>query len=225
MVNVHAPRDDFDASFQLGMHARCGTLDGFMSHTHLPQFRMALDGELITECHEFAWDRGLPLIGVTGDAALERELDGSLDGTPFLAVKHSTSRTATTPDSGGTEALHAFARQCALDWKECPSARPPERFTLEISLDPDLIQHLDPDAGLTCQSAAVVAVRGTDWRRDAQPAIKAAFSAALRPWIATLNGVAFTSEEVLLQQDARKLERFREYLSAWMSGEDEPWLE
>lgn len=224
MVDVHAQRDDFDASFQLGMHARCGTQDGFMSHTHLPHFRMAIDGALITEAHEFAWDRGLPLLGVTGDAALERELDGGLSGTPFLAVKHSTSRTATVPDSGGAEALRAFARQCALDWRQRPAALPSERFTLEISLDPDLIQHLDPAAGLTRQSDAVVALSGTDWRRDAQPAIKAAFAVALRPWIATLDGVKLASEEVMLQQDPQKLERFRRYLDDWMQDQDESWV-
>ena len=226
IVGVHARHNDFDASFQLGMHARCGTLDGFMSHTHLPRFRMAVDGALITECHEFAWDAGLPLLGVTGEAALERELDGGLSGMPFLAVKHSNSRTATTPDSsptGSIEALRAFARQCVLHWSERPVARPPERFTLEISLDPDLIQHIEPDTGLIRQSAAVAALSGTDWQRDAQPAIRAAFAAALRPWIATLNGLKVSSEEVMLQQNPEKLEHFRNYLTAWMQAQDESW--
>jgi len=223
-VAVHAQHDDFDASFQLGMHPRCGTLNGFMSHTHLPNFRMALDGKLITECHEFAWDRGLPLIGVTGDAALERELDGGLSGTPFLAVKHSTSRTVTAPADEGTEALRTFARQCALDWSERPAARPPERFALEISLDPQLVEHIEPAAGFIRQSEAVVALSGTDWQRDAQPAIKAAFAAALRPWIATLDGVTLSSEKVMLQQDPEKLVRFREYLHDWMTSQDAAWV-
>lgn len=227
LVDLHARHDGYDASFQLGMHPRCGTLDGFMSHTHLPNFRMALDGALITECHEFAWDAGLPLLGVSGEAALERELDGGLSGTPFLAVKRSTSRAETTPSfdpAGSAEALREFARTSVLNWKERPAVRPPETFTLEMSLNPDVIPYIKPASGLTRESAAVVSLTGTAWLQDAQPAIRAAFSAALRPWIAALDGVKLSSEETMLQQDPHKLERFREYLDNWMTGQDEAWV-
>ena len=47
-------RRTFDATFQVGRHARCGTRDGFLSHTGVYDFRVAVDGAPITESHGIA---------------------------------------------------------------------------------------------------------------------------------------------------------------------------
>ena len=102
-----------DAMFQVGFHARAGTANGFVSHTMVPGLRVAVDGAPVTECHIWARLAGLPVLGIAGDAALGGQLDGFLGGTPFLAVKRSASRTASTPvhqnPDGSLNALREFA--------------------------------------------------------------------------------------------------------------------
>ena len=76
--------------------------------------------------------------GHLGDAALGRELNGALAGTPFLAVKRSTSRVATAP-------VHADPAAGAGDPRLRPGLRPAVAgalgaepagaFAVEISLD------------------------------------------------------------------------------------------
>src|SRR5690606_36348663 len=70
-VNPMLRSGEFDATLQVGRHARCGTKHGFMSHTQTPDFRVAIDGAPITESHINAWRANRPLLGVIGDAALE----------------------------------------------------------------------------------------------------------------------------------------------------------
>ena len=64
----------FDATFQVGRHARCGTPDGFLSRTGMPDQRVAVDGRPLTESHcvAGAWPSGVPVLGIVGDAARGR---------------------------------------------------------------------------------------------------------------------------------------------------------
>jgi D-aminopeptidase len=61
----------FDAAFQVGRQARCGTRAGYLSHTGAYDFRIAVDGVLATESHAIAgaWAAGVPVLGIIGDAA------------------------------------------------------------------------------------------------------------------------------------------------------------
>ena len=214
----------FDAMFHLGMHARCGTENGYISHTHVPEFRMKVNGALITETHDYGWMLGLPFLGITGDNPLGPELDGSLSGTPFLGVKASTGRTETRPvhdDPNG--AIRDFARTCAQNWREAVTPRPPDEFTLEISMRPDLADLVKPETGLQRTADHILALDGTDWRRDARPGIVAARMAALRPWHAAHGDLKVSSEEIMLQQDPASLQRLRDYISGWMETNYSAW--
>lgn len=219
--------DDFDASFHLGFHARCGTADGFISHTHVPEFRIRVNGALITESHDIAWSLGLPLLGITGDGTLGRELDDSLADVPFLGVQRSTSRTETTPVHGSAEesaaAIRSFARECARTWHDREVPQPPKRFTVEISMRPDLADLVYTSGKLSRQSDSVLALEGADWRRDARPAISAARQAALKPWGKAHGNLDLSSEATMLGMDPVALDRLRAYLDHWMHTNYPAW--
>lgn len=164
----------FDAHFQVGFHARCGTNDGFVSHTHVPDFRIEVAGRLITECHFNAWSAGTPLLGITGDAALEPEIDGALEGTPYLAVKRSSSRTDTAPlhasPAETCEAIRAFARRCAIGFSERSTAALPERFTVRFSMNAQLAGAVGDESGLRRESPSELAIETSDWTGELRPA-------------------------------------------------------
>jgi D-amino peptidase len=101
------PEPAFDATFQVGRHARCGTRGGSLSHTGVPDLRLAVDGRPLTESHCLAgaWPLGLPVLGIVGDAALGPELTGSLAGTPFLAGAHVVVLSAKDDPDARAQAL------------------------------------------------------------------------------------------------------------------------
>lgn len=219
--------EDFEAAFQLGLHARCGTPDGFISHTNVPQFRIRVNGALITESHDDAWTAGLPLLGITGNSALGRELDGSLAGTPFLDVQQSTSRVHATPAHGdevsSLSAIRAFAARCALDAGNSHVPRPPESLQVEISLRPDLADLVYTGSRMTRQSPAVLALQGNDWRRDVKPALGACIAAALRPWSVAHGSLDLSSREHMQDQPPDDLARLRSYIDSWMETNYPAW--
>jgi D-aminopeptidase len=219
--------EDFDASFQVGLHARCGTGDGFISHTNVPEFRIRVNDELITESHDDAWTLGLPLLGITGDETLERELDGSLSGVPFLGVQRSTSRVDTMPvhasEEASLDAIRRFAAACARNMRQRATPRPPENFTVEMSLRPDLADLVYTGSLLTRQSASVLSLKGNEWRRDAKPGLGAGIAAALRPWNEAHGDLNLSTEADMLQQSPESLERMRRYLDHWMHTNYPAW--
>ncbi|MBI5292147.1 MAG: M55 family metallopeptidase [Chloroflexi bacterium] len=217
----------FDGLFQVGFHARCGTTDGFISHTFVPHFRVAVDGALVTESHAAAWLVGVPLLGITGDAALEAQVDGILNGTPFLAVKRSSSRSETTPLYGNgvasADAIRAFARRCAQEWRQRKPPALPSPFTVAMSLDPHLTQAAVGRHGLVRSSPAVLTVEAEDWGRDVEPALGAAMGAALRPLLAAQEDLDLSSEAAMQRQEPAKLERLRRYFVDWVHANYPAW--
>ena len=222
-------RRTFDATFQVGRHARCGTRDGFLSHTGVYDFRVAVDGAPITESHGIAgaWSVGAPVLGITGDAALGRELDGGLTGTPFLAVKRSTSRSATAPihadPAAGAAAIRAFARDCARRWRERPAPRLPGRFAVEISLDRGAAAQLAGQHGLTRTSPCVLRLDATDWQREAAPAVGAAAGAAAGGLLAALAGLDLTTEATMQQQPPERLAAARRAFADFAAADYAAW--
>ena len=220
-------RTRMDALFQLGFHARCGTPDGFISHTFVPHFRVAVNEALITESHAAGWRVGVPVLGVVGDAALGRELDGALSGTPFLEVKRSTSRTETKPlhasPSASADAIRVFASQCMRD--SCQRKRPtlPSLFTVAVSLEPDLADLADGKSGLTRRNPAVLTRQARDWRKDADPAIQEAIGAAVTPIGKAIRDLDLSSQEAMLRQASASLERLRRYFVEWTDGNSAAW--
>lgn len=222
-----ASRRGFDALFQVGFHSRCGTADGFVSHTFVPNFRVAVDDAPVTESHAIAWRVGVPLLGITGDAALGAQLDGTLEGTPFLPVKRSASRVATTPlyatAEASNEAIYHYARRCALDWRHRRAPALPPRFTMAISLDPDLADLAVGRHGLARTSPAVLTLEASAWGTEADPAAGAAMGAALRPLFEAQGDLDLSSEAAMRRQDPACLERFRHYFVSWMQAHQPTW--
>lgn len=221
--------DQFQAAFQMGLHARCGTEDGFISHTNVPEFRIRVNGNLITESHDDAWTAGLPLLGITGDNTLVRELDGSLTGVPFLGVQRSTGRTETAPvhptESESLDAVRMFASAAIRVRRATITPAPPGPFHVEISMRPDLADLVYTGSMLTRTSASVLRLEGTDWRRDAKPWLAAAIGAALRPWSDAHGSLDLSTEANMLAQPASDLARLRSYIEGWMQTNYPAWAE
>ena len=211
-----------DAMFQVGFHSRYGTADGFVCHTMVPRLEVKVDGRPVTESHIWAWVMGVPLLGITGDAALELELDGGLQGTRFLAVKHSSSRSDTSPMFATREAsiraIQEFARECAQAEMPAPAPLPPP-FEVTFSLDPNQAEQLVGQHGLVRKSAGVLALEAQDFAREAYPALEAAMEAAMAPFFEAQGDLDVTSEEALAAQDPVGLEHLRQFFTDWMSEE------
>jgi D-amino peptidase len=226
-----APRSEaaFDASFQVGRHARCGTPDGFLSHTGVFDFRITVDGRPVTESHAIAgaWSVGVPLLGIVGDAALAPELDGTLTGTPFLAVKRSTSRRETAPvhadPAASAEAIRAFARDCARRWRERRAPRLPASFTVELSMDPAAADRVAGTHGLVRVSPAVLRLQATDWRAEAGPAVGAAARAAAAALLADLAPLDLASEETAWRQPSGPFEKVRRAFDDFAAADYAAW--
>jgi D-amino peptidase len=220
---------EFDATFQMGRHARCGTRAGFLSHTGVPDLRVAVDGLPLTESHCMAgaWPLGVPVLGVVGDAALGPELTGSLAGTPFLAVKRSTSRWETAPvhaePAASAAAIRAFARDCARRWRERPRPRLPARFTVEASLDPAAAARVAGQHGWVRTHPAVLRLEATDWRREAGPAVGAVAQAAAAPLLAVLDGLDLSTEDAVRHVAPERLEAVRRAFTDFAYADYAAW--
>jgi D-aminopeptidase len=204
-------RAAFDALFLLGWHARCGTTGGFMSHTGGLSLRIAVDGNPITEAHIYALRASVPVIGITGDAALEGQLDGILEGTPFLAVKKAITRAEAEPlypPEGSATAIEAFASWCVKNISERGRQRHPDRMLLSISMPPKTADLVDGTHGLRRTSPAIMAASVTDWWYDAEPAVRAAQEMSFMPW----------------RDAADDIGRFQNYLTRWSNESEAEWL-
>lgn len=228
-----APADDrayadgFDAAFQVGFHARAGTAGGFMSHTMVPGLKVAADGALLTECHIWAWLDEIPLLGVAGDAALGDQLDGFLAGTPFLSVKHASSRSEAVPDypdrSASLEAIRDFARDVSSD--PLKSLDLPKEFTFAVAMDRHLADLVDGQQGLVRRGPEVLDKPAEVFARDAYPALQAAMGAALQPLFTAHGDLDLSSESAMHHQDPVALKRCREYFEDWARANEPAWPE
>ena len=226
-VNLALQRDTFDATLQVGRHARCGNKHGFMSHTQTPDFRVSIDGQLVTESHINAWRSNLPLLGVIGDAALEPELDGALSGTPFMAVKHADNRTDVSPIHETPEetaaAIRAFAAWCVVNADKRTAPALPNRFIFSVCLNGALAELAIDHHGLLRTSPSVLVKSATDWWSETEPALQAGMAASMQPWLAAWRGIDFSSQEALQEQDPKRLERARRFIDEWMQRNEPDW--
>ncbi|MCO5177173.1 MAG: M55 family metallopeptidase [Thermomicrobiales bacterium] len=214
----------FDAVFQVGRHARCGTNEGFIPHTQAAGLRLAIDGDPITESHLNAYRAGVPLLGITGDDRLATQLDGPLTGTPFLAVKRSTWRATTTPiwpnPDDARQAIRAFAADCMRRAAERTAPTLPTTFTLQASMAADRAAEVDGNAGLRRVSDGVLAIEARNWWDDAEPAMQVAMAAASRVLADAVAAVPATSEASLERVDPQVLQHARATFSEWVTTEE-----
>jgi len=214
----------FDATFQVGYHARGGVV-GFLSHTYVPELRLRADGELISESHGRAWASGLPLLGIAGND-LHRQTLGSLSETPFLVTQRSIGRSGMSPiwdaPEEGHAALREFAERCLRDAASAPPVREPRDVKFEASM-PNGSEVADQmlDAGWTRSGEVEYSAQLSTWL-DARELLAAAMNAALVPFMPYWLG-GFDSAEDAAAADQLRVEQLRVLFDAWADESQPQW--
>lgn len=224
-----AIRDEVDAMFQVGAHARGGS-QTFFSHTILPGLRLRVGGELLSESHWWAWTGDVPVLGIVGSAGLGAGL-GSLADVPFLAVQTGDGRASARPVYASpdqtAEAIESFAKATAQNGvKQRPGS--PRDVVLEAS-----VQNAD-DAAEEMQAAGWMRASRTEfrieagtWRADGEridQAISAAAEAAWKPYAYALEGVDPTSEASGLAFPAARRAETDALLTAFANDRTVEWI-
>ena len=218
----------FDAVFEVGRHARCGTNDGFVPHTMSAGIAFAIDGQLATESHLNAWRAGLPVLGIVGDDTLASQMDGILTGVPFLAVKQSTGRMQTQPRFPTTvetaAAIRAFATTCAQEGRTRTAPPRPPTFALDVSFkDATIAERFQGQPGLTRTGARTVQVQVADWWRDAQPLVWQAIGAAMSVALPAFIGLDLSTEAALARADPQRVAQAGQSFTTWLEHPEESW--
>lgn len=186
-VNVFdLPALGIDGLLLVGYHPPA-EVDGFVPHTYVPGLRLFVDGVEIGEAHGRAWAADVPLLGITGHAALRRTL-GALADAPFLTVQTGSDRLSATPDftdpAQSAQAIQAFAADCLRVMSTAPHPRPPTDCTFEARV----------------RGAEQAKLELTAWA-DAREPIATAMGAAMQPFMPLLASLDMSSEEAFEAQD------------------------
>jgi D-aminopeptidase len=215
-----------EAVLFVGFHARAG-VPAFFSHTHVPDLRLRVDGELVGENHTTAWGVGLPLLGIVGNDANGRTL-GSLSGVPYLAVQRTRASWAEVePVYGDQEesdaAIASFAEEAARAGGV--AVPPPADVLLEASLpvSEDGARGMIA-AGWKQRSTTEFAVQLVAWseRRSLLDAAQTAGYERWLPYYATFDlGSAEALERV---HDDPLLVEGRAAVDAWLRESHAEWL-
>jgi len=115
-VDLVAP-DVYDGVVLVGMHAKTGS-GGFASHTFTYGIEFRMNGLAITETElvAFSWARqGVPIIMVSGDDRLKRDVSSTMPWLEYVMVKTATSASSATlrPVAEAHADLRAAARRAA----------------------------------------------------------------------------------------------------------------
>jgi D-aminopeptidase len=223
-----AMRDEVDAMFQVGAHARGGS-PTFHSHTMLPGLRLRVGHELLSESHCWAWTGDVPVLGIVGSAGLGQTL-GSLSDVPFLAVQASDGRASARPVYANpdqtAEAIQAFAKAAVIGGGGQRS-RSPRDVVLEASVqNADDAADAMTAAGWSRTSRTAFRIEAGAWREEGEPineAISAAADAAWTPYGDTFDGVDPTSEETGLAFPRRA--ETEAWLIAWTNDRTVEWID
>jgi D-amino peptidase len=216
---------DIDATFQVGRHARRGT-NSFASHTFVPYFAAAFDGQPITETHWEAYRSGVPLLGVTGDESLAEQIDQGIAGTPYLVVKHSRGRGESVPAYPTAEeslaAIRGFARACARDIGARTAPRIATPFTFAAAMPADVASQAVGREGLVADGPTVVTKVIQDWWRDFEPA----FLAAVFAGYPGLDHIPEADPDMKAKVDAappERIEMARKQTTDWIEADETTW--
>jgi len=205
----------FDAVFQVGRHARRGANHGFVPHTMLPGMAVAIDGAPLTESHIFAYRAGLPLLGIVGDDTLATQIDGPLAGTPYLAVKRSLGRGTATPafdtPQATSDAIEAFARRRAMEWKERRAPVLPASFTFAASLSATAIERVDDRTGLERTGPHSVRCQAESWWNGAEPALQA------------IMGATWQDLPSLTGEGPDHIDALGSFITSWIERDETVW--
>jgi D-amino peptidase len=129
MISRDAPFDiymdsydrSFDAIVAIAMHAGAGNATGFLSHTYSGRgIGYTVNGEPFNETMIMAMGSGrfnIPMVAVSGDDELEKEIRRHLPWAGYATVKHAVDRSSAVPlarpeiDRRITEAVAAGIRK------------------------------------------------------------------------------------------------------------------
>lgn len=216
------PEHGVDAMLQVGYHARAG-VECFVPHTYLPELRLRVDGEPISETHGRTWAADVPLVGIVGNSAHERTL-GAFAGTPFLVVQDADEVDTGLPRYADREesadAIRAFAAQALRDLADAPRHTPPTDLRFEAALD----RPLESDAGETMatvgwtQTGTTKFALDLDSWADARVPLQVAMAASAPRMAATLAGLDLSSPGALRTQDPERVTALYRYADAWLGA-------
>lgn len=223
-------RDQVDAMFEVGCHARGGS-QSFLSHTILPGLRLRLRGELLSESHEWAWSGSVPLLGIVGSAELGEDL-GTLGAVPYLAVQRSSSRRSARPvfnsPADTAEAIRAFAASAARRAGTAQAMTPQGPILLEATVqNGEQAAPAMEAAGWLRMGPTAFRIGADAWRDEADTisgAIWAAADAAWVPYTLWFEGLDPTSEEAALAFPPDRLARADAMLEAWAAEATADWI-
>lgn len=224
-----AMRDEVDAMFHVGAHARGGS-PTFSSHTILPGLRLRVGQELLSESHWWAWTGDVPVLGIVGSVGLEQGL-GSLSEVPFLAVQTGDGRASARPVFASpdetVEAIQAFAKAAIRNGGRQRS-RQPRDVALEASVQnaDDALQAMTA-AGWTRTSLTEFRIEAGAWRGDGEPiehALEAAAEATWKPYAYSFDGMDPTSEGSGLGFPQARRAETEAFLTAWTNDPTVEWI-
>ena len=223
-------RDQVDAMFEVGCHARGGSAS-FLSHTILPGLRLRLGGELLSESHWWAWNGGVPLLGIVGSAELGEDR-GTLGAVPYLAVQRSSSRRSARPvfdrPEDTAEAIRAFATAAARRAGTARTMTPRGPILLEATIQNG--EEATPTmeaAGWLRTGPTAFRIEADAWRDGADTipaAIWAAADAAWVPYTFWFEGLDPTSEEAALAFPPDRLASADAMLESWANAATADWI-
>jgi D-aminopeptidase len=219
------PAQGVDAMLQVGYHAR-GGIDGFVSHTYMPNLRLRVDGEPISESHGRAWAAAVPLIGIVGNDDHRASL-GSLAGTPYLAVQHSHGRDGAQPAFAdavaGLAAIRTFAADSLRAIAHIGPSLPPPQPLFEASLaHPDVGAETMLAGGWARSGAAGFSARLERWAQ-ARELLAAAMAAAMVDVLPHWLGA--TSERQADGLDPARRDALNHAVGAWFAGSFPQWYD
>lgn len=222
-------RDEVDAMFQVGAHARGGS-PTFHSHTILPGLRLRVGQELLTESHLWAWTGDVPVLGIVGSEGLGAGL-GSLSDVPFLAVQTGDGRGSARPVFAApdqtAEAIRSFAK-AAFAAGGGQRSRAPRGVMLEASVqNADDAAEAMAAAGWSRTSRTEFRIEAGAWREDGEPidaAISAAAGATWQPYAWSFEGVDPTTRESGLAFPKARRTATEAWLTAWTNDRTIEWI-
>ena len=222
-------RDEVDAMFQVGAHARGGS-PTFHSHTSVPGLRLRAGGELVSESHLWAWTGDVPVLGIVGSAGLGEGL-GSLSDVPFLAVQTGDGRASARPSHASpdetAEQIRAFAKAAVRNGGGQRS-RSPRDVVLEASLqNADAAAASMTTAGWSRTSRTEFRIESDAWREAGEPidtAISGAIEAAFGPWDYAFVGIDPTSRASGLAFPVARRAETDALLTAWTNDRTVEWI-
>lgn len=170
----------FDAVAAVAMHAGAGNSVGFLSHTYtLEDIQYKVNGTPFNESMILAMGAArfkIPLIMVSGDDQLEREIRRNLPWIKYAAVKHAVNRgvAGSYPRDEASRRIESAAREAmqALDRADFPNFPGPYRFALTFQDEAQARNAALLRRAETLAEAATVEIRANDFEEGYRQSLR-----------------------------------------------------